>query len=175
MGVCYLSPGGTVHSIIVVTANSLYLFSHSFYAVVVILGRPTNQNQADYDDAKAYVPGATYYITAAWSGANITRVPATYVIGNESVTYANGVKYLNAKLSSGSQYTFFVWIDLNSDLNVRPLYLLCLYIHKLMTAFTVSTQPGETLRIRTNLTTIGTGIIIWAYTRYIWHLCIQIL
>lgn len=104
--------------------NSIY----SFYAVVVILGRPTNQNQADYDDAKAYVPGATYYITAAWSGPNITRVPIAYVIGNESITYANGIKYLNAKLSSGSEYTFLVWIDLNSDLNVRPLYSLCLYL-----------------------------------------------
>lgn len=110
-----------------ITADSLYLFSHSFYAVVVIVGRPTNRNLADYDDAKAYVSGAPYYITAAWSGVNITRVPAIYIIGNESVTYANGTKYLNAKLSAGSQYTFFVWIDLDSDLNVRPLYLLCLH------------------------------------------------
>ena len=70
--------------------------------------------QVDYDDAKVYTPDV-YNITAAWSNANITRVPLRYVIGNECVTYANGVRYMNARLESGSDYSFFVRIDLRSD------------------------------------------------------------
>ena len=69
----------------------------------------------------------TYYITAAWSGGNVTRVPLNYIIGNESVTYADGMKYVNAKLSAGSTYTIFVWIDLKSDVPVRALYMSVLY------------------------------------------------
>ena len=72
--------------------------------------------QTDYDDAKAFTPEATYYITAAWARENVTRVPINFVVGNESVTYADGVKYLNARLSSGSSYSFFAIIDLQSDI-----------------------------------------------------------
>ena len=71
--------------------------------------------QEDYDDAKAFTPESLYYITAAWASENVTRVPLSYIIGNESVTYANGVTYLNARLKSGSTYTFFIQIDLKSD------------------------------------------------------------
>ena len=85
--------------------------------MVVIRGAPLSTNQEDYDDAKPYTPdsSAPYYITAAWANENVTRVPVTYIVGNESVTYANGAMYLNAKLKSGSEYTFFVQIDLKSD------------------------------------------------------------
>ena len=69
--------------------------------------------QTDYDDAKPYTPNAPYYITAAWSKENVTRVPFNYIVGNESVTYADGITYLNAKLKSGTAYTFFAWIQNN--------------------------------------------------------------
>ena len=78
-----------------------------------------NRKQSDYDDAKPYTSGAPYYVTAAWSRENLTRVPENFIIGDETVTYADGEMYLNARLSSGSDYTFFVRIDLKSDLNVR--------------------------------------------------------
>ena len=135
------------------------MFLYSFYAVVVIQGTPSNMNQANYDDATAYMPGAAYYITAAWSGENVTRVPASYILGNESVSYANGVAYLNAKLSSGSDYTFFVWIDLKSDLDVREhcRLILLLYLYYVDYTFLSSTQVNRPLRIRTNFTTAGTG------------------
>ena len=73
--------------------------------------------QEDYNNAKAFEPEseATYYITAAWAKENVTKVPLTYTVGNESVTYANEVTYLNAKLKSGTPYTLFVRIDLRSD------------------------------------------------------------
>ena len=85
--------------------------------------------QEDYDDAKAFTPDvyAPYYITAAWSDVNVTRVPLRYVIGNESVTYANGVRYLNARLESGSDYSFFVRIDLGSDTVSWYYSFSCIY------------------------------------------------
>ena len=84
--------------------------------MIVIQERPLKR-QEEYDDAKAFTPDAyaPYYITAAWANENVTRVPFTYVVGNGSVSYANGVRYLNAGLRTGSDYTFFVWIDLMSD------------------------------------------------------------
>ena len=106
-------------------SNEDVCFLYSLYAVIVIQGTKENINLADYDDATAYRLDDTYYITAAWSGENVTRVPLTYIIGNESVTYADGVKYLNAKLRAGTAYTIFVWIDLKSDLTVRTLSLVC--------------------------------------------------
>ena len=84
--------------------------------MIVIKGTPFNNEQSDYDGAMAYVPGAPYYITAAWAGVNLTLVPMTYIIGNELISYADGVKYLNAKLDAGSDYTLFVRIDLQSDI-----------------------------------------------------------
>ena len=83
--------------------------------------------QSDYDDAKPYTPDATYYITAAWSKENVTRVPERYIVGNESVTFADGDTYLNAKLKSGSDYTFFAWIDLKSDLPVSLPHIVELF------------------------------------------------
>ena len=95
----------------------LFFFPCSFYAVVLVRGYQGNTKQHDYDNASAYDPTTftQYYITAAWANENVTRVPQRYVIGNESVTYANGVRYLNARLESGSEYSFFVRIDLKSD------------------------------------------------------------
>ncbi|CAI8028275.1 Receptor-type tyrosine-protein phosphatase delta [Geodia barretti] len=60
-----------------------------------------------------------------------TAINQTKEDGNESVTYANGVRYMNARLESGSDYSFFVRIDLRSD-------------------------TGEALRIRTNFTNLFT-------------------
>ena len=99
----------------------------------MIRGTPENIQQTDYDDATAYMLDDPYYITAAWSGENVTRVPLNYIIGNESVTYANGVKYVNAKLSAGSSYTIFIWIDLRSDIPVRTYICpthVCFHIRK---------------------------------------------
>ena len=89
----------------------------------MIKGAPENIQLTDYDDATAYMRNDPYYITAAWAGENVTRVPLDYIVGSESVTYANGVKYVNAKLSAGSTYTIFIWIDLRSDIPVRALPL----------------------------------------------------
>ena len=71
--------------------------------------------ETDYDDAEAYTPGAQYYITAVWSRENLTHVPMTYTVGDESVSYANGISYLNAKLKSNTDYSFSVWIELEPE------------------------------------------------------------
>ena len=96
-----------------------------FYAVIVVRGKVRDADQSDYDMAQAYTGNAKYYITAAWSGENLTVVPEKYKVGDESVSYANGLRYRNAELDSGSEYTFLVWIDLDSDI-VRFTYtVLC--------------------------------------------------
>ena len=82
--------------------------------MIVVRGR-AGEDQSVYDDAGPYQSGAEYYITAAWAGANVTRVPDSFIIGNGSVSYADGRTYVNAKLSSNSRYTVFVRIDLDSD------------------------------------------------------------
>ena len=86
-----------------------------FYAIVVVRTAPS-ENQTLYDEAGPFDSDVSYYITAAWSGENITKVPEMFTIGNESVTYADGSTFVNVRLREDTSYTIFVWIDLESDL-----------------------------------------------------------
>jgi len=89
--------------------------SYSFYAVVVVRSRTPDANQAVYIDAQPYVNNAPYYIAAAWAQENISRVPLSFTVGNGSTTLANMVVYTNAELSSDTDYSIFVRIDVESD------------------------------------------------------------
>ena len=89
--------------------------SYSFYAVVVVCSRTPDANQAVYIDAEPYVSGASYYIAAAWARENISRVPSSLTVGDGSTTLANMVVYRNAELSSDTDYSIFVRIDIESD------------------------------------------------------------
>lgn len=73
-------------------------------------------NQSEYDDAEPF-PGrdGLYYITAAWAGRNISQVPASFTVGDGSITFANGITYTNNGLQSGTQYSIFIRIDIESD------------------------------------------------------------
>ncbi len=71
---------------------------------------------SEFNDARAYDPDdleQTYYITAAWDDPD--RVPVSYIVGNESITEAGGVQYLNARLSASTEYAIFVRVEIASD------------------------------------------------------------
>ena len=102
---------------------SIFYFQHSFYAVVVVRSETPSANQAVYNNAGPYMQGVSYYITAAWAGENISRVPNSYTVGNGSTTVANTVVYRNAELNPATDYSFFVRIDIQSDTGGEVLYL----------------------------------------------------
>ena len=104
---------------------NVLIFQHSFYAVVVVRGETPSPNQAMYNDAGPYTQDASYYITAAWAGENISRprVPESYTVGDGSTTVANTVVYRNAELNPATDYSFFVRIDIQSDTGGEVLYL----------------------------------------------------
>ena len=102
---------------------SIFYFQHSFYAVVVVRSETPSANQAMYNDAGPYRRDAPYYVTAAWAGENISRVPDSYTVGDGSTTVADRVVYTNAELNPATDYSFFVRIDIQSDTGGEVLYL----------------------------------------------------
>ena len=72
----------------------------------------TAENQAVYDNAGPYTNDAFYYITAAWSRENISRVPESYTVGDGSRTLANMMVYTNTNLKSNTRYGIFIRIDI---------------------------------------------------------------
>ena len=92
-----------------------YVFFNSFYGVVVVRSETPAANQAVYNDAGPYTNGANYYISAAWARENISRIPNSYTVGDDSTTVANTVVYTNAKLTSDTTYAIFIRIEIQSD------------------------------------------------------------
>jgi len=83
--------------------------------VVVVRSRNPDTNQAVYNDAGTYFRNAPYYIAAAWAGQNISMVPDSFTVGDDSITWANRMVYTNAPLNPDTDYSIFVRIDIESD------------------------------------------------------------
>ena len=68
-------------------------------------------------------PSASYYIAAAWDENAIRagQVPSVFIVGDQSLTTANGKDYVNAPLDSNTRYGVFVRYDINSDVSLEPL------------------------------------------------------
>ena len=92
--------------------------------MVVVRSETPSANQAVYDDADPYRRDAPYYITAAWAGENISRVPYSYTVGDGSTTVANRMVYTNAELNPATVYSVFVRIDIASDAGVQQVLYL---------------------------------------------------
>ena len=103
------------------------MISHSpcrFYAIIIIRitdsfdrNNPPDQdvyNTAGPYDRMAGTPQEAY-ITAAWSDP--TAVPDIFTVGDESITTVGGVMYENVGLSSNTDYTYIIRLDVKSDIS----------------------------------------------------------
>ena len=89
--------------------------TYRFYAVIVVRSPPVGANSSSYADAGPYDDETKpqYYITAAWS--SLEDVPSSFAIGDEIITAVGGVVYENVPLNCGTDYAFFVRIDIQPD------------------------------------------------------------
>ena len=100
------------------------MFLISFYGIIIIritpeFDRENPPDPSQYENAKPYnstaVPAQQYYITAAWDDPD--RVPSSFVVGNGSQTMIGTTLYVNARLSSNTEYAYLVQVKIRSDTN----------------------------------------------------------
>ena len=100
-------------------ALTLFLFLSSFVAVVVVRNPPEELQTSVYLDAQPFdvESNVDYYITAAWSENDIQAgvVPEMFVVGDGSMTLANGTEYTNGRLNSDTPYVTFVRYEIAPD------------------------------------------------------------
>ena len=129
---------------------------------MVVRGKTPSANQAVYNNAGHYMQNASYYITAAWAGENISRVPDSYTVGNGSTTVANTVVYRNAELNPDTDYSFFVRIDIESDAGGEVILMLMPWLSLLP----IRKHAGRTQRNETKISTCTHSSFMYSHTEF---------
>ena len=93
------------------------------YALIVLRTTETfdSSEVPDLPNLRPFDPNdftQTYYIAAAWDKPG--EIPNSIMIGDGTITIVNGVNYTNVQLEPGTEYAFFVMVEIISDDN-QPL------------------------------------------------------
>ena len=92
--------------------------------MVVVLGQ-AGSDLSVYNTAGPYSDGDTSYITAVWDRSDVYagRVPNEVIVGDDAIYTARSegtnVNYINVRLKSKTQYSFFIRYDIENELNAN--------------------------------------------------------